>query len=209
MGADGRLMRPIQVPEVDVVTPNHVEPNQGESLNGYAARVADHHNVGPNDVIGGASFGGMLAAEIANQRPVAALILLGTCVRPWRLPWGYKILYAFRGLIPDFALGLRGWAPLVRRRFSPAAPEALDLLVAMNARCPTRHIREFGRMALEWAGAADLTTPTLSVHGRRDRVIPIECGEPGVILEDAGHAFTLTHPGETISAVQGFLRTII
>lgn len=208
MGADGRLMRPVRIPGVAVVTPEHLEPEPGESLPAYAARVADRHGVGPTDVVGGASFGGMLAAEVANQRKVAGLVLLGTCVRPRRLQWSYKLLYALRGLIPDFALGLRGWKSLIRWRFEPVTPEALNILADMNARCPTSHIREFGRMAVEWGGAADFRCPTLSVHGRRDRVIPLDRGEPGLILEDAGHAFTLTHPIETAAAIQGFLQAI-
>lgn len=208
MGADGRLMRPIQIPGLSVLTPDHVEPVSGESLSAYAARVADRHGVKPTDAIGGASFGGMLAAELACQRPVAGLVLLGTCIRPWRLPWPYKALYVLRHLIPDFALRLRGWEPLVRSRFEPAAEEALALLIAMNAVCPPSHIREFGRMAVEWGGAADYAGPTLSLHGDNDRVIPIGCGEPGVVLEGAGHAFTLTHPEMTSSAIDGFLRAI-
>lgn len=205
MGADGRLMRPIQIPGVEVLTPDHVEPAGGEPLSTYAARVAERHGVKPTDVIGGASFGGMLAAEIANQRPAAGLILLGTCIRPWRLQASYKVLYSLRNLIPDFALGLRAWAPLVRWRFDPASPEALAVLTAMNAACPASHIREFGRMAVEWGGASDITLPTLSIHGDRDRVIPIDRGEPGVVLKGAGHAFTLTHPDETSAAIRGFL----
>lgn len=201
-------MRPVQVPGVEVLTPDHVEPARGESLPAYAARVADRHGVRPTDAVGGASFGGMLAAEVANQRPVAGRILLGTCIRPWRLPWPYKALYSLRHLIPNVALGLRGWEPLVRRRFEPAPEEALALLRAMNAACPARHIREFGRMAVEWGGAADYDGPTLSLHGDRDRVIPIGCGEPGVILEGAGHAFTLTHAEQTSEAVAGFLRAV-
>lgn len=208
MGADGRLMRPVRVPSVEVVTPDHIEPRPGEALSAYAARVADRHGVLPADIVGGASFGGMLAAEVAKQRAVAGLVLLGTCVRPRRLQWSYKALYALRHLIPDFALGLRGWEPLVRWRFEPVTREALTLLADMNAKCPARHIREFGRMAVEWAGAPERSCPTLSVHGRRDRVIPIDRGEPGVVLEDAGHAFTLTHPKQTSEAISGFLQAV-
>jgi esterase/lipase len=90
MGGDGRLMRPLRVPGIDVCTPDHVEPTRGEELSRYASRVADLQSIGASDVVGGASFGGMIAAEIARQRAVAGLILLGSCVRPDRLPWSYK-----------------------------------------------------------------------------------------------------------------------
>lgn len=205
LGADGRLMRPVEVPGVSVLTPDHLDPREGESLKAYAARVAAAHGIGPKDAVGGASFGGMLAAEIAAQRPVAALVLLGTCVRPRRLPWSFRLIYAFRRVIPDLALGVRSWTPLLRWRFAPLSDEALALLADMNARCPASHVRELGRMAVEWEGATELPRPTLSVHGRRDRVIPLRCAEPGVVLDDAGHAFTLTHPRETADVLRGFL----
>lgn len=208
MGADGRLMRPVRVPGVEVLAPDHLDPLEGESLRAYAARVAESRGVRPGDAVGGASFGGMLAAEIAAQRPVAGLVLLGTCVRPRRLQWSYKAIYAMRGLIPDAALRLRAWEPLVRWRFAPLTPEALGLLADMNARCSPLHIREFGRMALEWPGAHGHACPTLSIHGRRDRVIPPDRGEPGVVFDDAGHAFTLTHAERTGAAIAAFLSSI-
>ena len=68
MGGDSRLMRPIQIHGIEVVTPDHAEPRAGEDLVGYASRVAKLQGIGPADVVGGASFGGMLAAEIARQR---------------------------------------------------------------------------------------------------------------------------------------------
>jgi hypothetical protein len=90
MGADSRLFRLIQIPEVEIVTPDHTEPAQGEALTQYASRIADRLNIQTADVVGGVSFGGMLTGEIARQRSVAGLILLGSCLRPARLPWSYR-----------------------------------------------------------------------------------------------------------------------
>ncbi|MEE8425467.1 MAG: alpha/beta hydrolase, partial [Elusimicrobiota bacterium] len=61
------------------------------------------------------------------------------------------------------------------------------------------------RMAMNWAGAEGVLCPVLSVHGDRDVIIPPSCAEPGIVLKDAGHAFTLTHAEETNSAIKGFL----
>src|SRR5215470_15796970 len=101
MGADGRLFRSIRVPEAEIVTPDHSEPLQGETLIQYASRVANNLNVQRTDIIGGVSFGGMLAGEITRQRPVAGLILLGSCVRPERLPWSYRWVEKLGHFIPD------------------------------------------------------------------------------------------------------------
>ncbi len=191
-----------------MVTPDHIEPAQGETLTQYASRIADRLNIRPADVVGGVSFGGMLAGEIARQRPVAGLILLGSCLRPSRLPWSYRWVERLGRFIPDFVLDLRSWRPLVRWRFAPISRDAETCLVEMAVSCPTAQIRAFGRMVIGWTGADNLACPVLSIHGDRDLIIPLKCAEPDVILKDAGHAFTLTHADQTISAIQEFLRTV-
>jgi pimeloyl-ACP methyl ester carboxylesterase len=205
MGGDGRLMERLRVPGVEVATPDHLDPDPAEDLPSYAARVARRQRIGPDDVVGGASFGGMLAAEIARQNPVAGLILLGSSLHPERLPWTYKWVEKLGKWIPDVFLGIRTWPPLVHMRFSPVAPEALLVIVQMAKSCPPSQLRGFGRMALGWQGAPRLNCPLLSIHGDRDRIIPLRCAEPGLVLKDAGHAFTLMHVPETVAALSSFL----
>ncbi|MBI3288953.1 MAG: alpha/beta hydrolase [Elusimicrobia bacterium] len=207
MGGDNRLYRHIRIPDADTVTPNHVEPNDGETLPQYAARIADGLNIQPADVIGGISFGGMIAGEIAKQRPVAGLILLGSCLRPSRLPWSYKWAERIGRFVPDFAFRLRSCGPLLHWRFAPLTPEAAKCLVEMARTYPMSQLRGFGRMAVQWDGAANPSCPLLSIHGDWDRIIPLHCAESGLVLKDAGHAFTLTHAEQTVSAIREFLRT--
>lgn len=207
MGGDDRLFRSIRIPEAEIVTPDHTEPAHGETLTQYASRVADDLDIQPAYIIGGVSFGGMLAGEIARQRPVAGLILLGSCLRPSRLPWSYRWLERLGRFIPDFVLGLRSWPPLVRWRFAPLTHDAETCLIEMASCYPAEQLREFGRMVIDWPGVDNIPCPVLSIHGEWDRIIPLKCAEPDVILKDAGHAFTLTHADQTNSAIRDFLRT--
>ena len=75
MAADTRLFRSIRIPELEIVTPDHAEPAPGETLTQYAARIAEGLFIQPDDIIGGISFGGMLAGEIARQRRVAGKVI--------------------------------------------------------------------------------------------------------------------------------------
>jgi pimeloyl-ACP methyl ester carboxylesterase len=206
MGADGRLFRLIRIPEAEIVTPDHSEPLRGETLIQYASRVANNLNIQRTDIIGGVSFGGMLAGEIARQRPVAGLILLGSCVRPERLPLSYRWVEIIGRLIPDFVFRLRSWGPLVRWRFAPLTADAETCLIEMARTYGLAQIRTFGRMVIGWKGLDNIHCPVLSIHGGGDRIIPLKCADPDLILKDAGHAFTLTHPDETNSAIREFLR---
>jgi surfactin synthase thioesterase subunit len=124
MGGDARLLAPLRLPEFEVFTPDHVSPQPRETLPAYAARVAKAHSIHRSDIVGGASFGGMLACEIAKQQGAAGLILLGSCVSPKRLPISYRLVERFGRLIPDFILGFRSWGAFVRWRFAPIHQEA-------------------------------------------------------------------------------------
>ncbi|MDX6769265.1 MAG: alpha/beta fold hydrolase [Elusimicrobiota bacterium] len=205
LGGDHRLTRPVVVPGVEVLTPDHLEPLPGERLPAYARRAADAAGLAAGDAVGGVSFGGMIAAEVARQREVAALVLLGTCVRPRRLPASYRLLEKIGPLLPDAVLGLRTWAQFVRRRFAPMTPEGVAVLQAMAADCPPARIRAFGRMLMDWDGVEAFGCPVLSIHGDRDAIIPLSCAEPGLVLKEAGHSFTLTHASQTAGAIAAFL----
>lgn len=205
MGADSRLMAPIRIPGIEIVTPDHLEPVFGESLSEYAARVADAQGIRPDDIVGGASFGGMIAAEIANQRPVAALILLGTCLKPAGLPWTFHLMEKIGQLLPDFALNVRLWRPFVRWRFAPASKEIQATLLEMVQQSPTSYIRAFARMIISSPEIKPNHVPTLCLHGAKDRIIPLRCAEPSIVLEDAGHVFTLTHPERTNAEISKFV----
>jgi pimeloyl-ACP methyl ester carboxylesterase len=207
MAADARLFRSIRISEVEIVTPDHAAPVSGEKLTQYATRMADALSIQPEDIVGGISFGGMLAGEIARQRRVAGLILLGTCLGPDRLPQSYRWIERFGVFIPDFLLSFRSWRPWVRWRFAPLTRDAETCLIEMANLYPAAQIRAFGRMIMDWSGVDDVTCPVLSIHGDSDRIIPLKSASCDIILKDAGHAFTLTHAEQTTSAIREFLRT--
>jgi pimeloyl-ACP methyl ester carboxylesterase len=182
-------------------------PDPGESLRKYAARLAVEHGIKREDVVGGTSFGGMLAAEIAQQRQVAGLVLLGSCWHPDALPPAYAWIELLSRLTPDFILGVRRWESVIRWRFAPVTDAAVAVLAAMERDCPTEQLRQFGRMIAAWPGTAQPNCPTLVIHGKYDRLIPAARIKADILL-DAGHVFTLTHPNQTKGAIAQFLELI-
>lgn len=190
---------------MEILTPEHLEPVPGETLPQYALMVAESQGIRAEDAVGGISFGGMIAGEIARQRPAAGLILLGSCLGPLGLPSWYRWLERVCRFIPDSAFSFRSWRPLVRWRFAPLTREAETCLVEMMADHPMPMIRAFGRMAIGWEGVDAVPCPVLSIHGDMDRIIPLSSVNPDVILKDAGHAFTLTHADQTVAAIRDFL----
>jgi pimeloyl-ACP methyl ester carboxylesterase len=206
LGGDHRLFGPIRIPDVEMLTPDYIEPIAGESLAAYARRISGDLRIQSDDIVGGASLGGMIAAEIAQQQPVTALVLLGSCIHPERLPWSYRCIGRLAPFFPGFLLWFRSWRPLVRWRFSPLTAEAETCIIEMAADCSLHHLRTFGAMIMGWDGVKKLSCPVLSIKADKDRIIPPACSEQGITLKNAGHSFTLTHGKETCSAIEEFLR---
>jgi pimeloyl-ACP methyl ester carboxylesterase len=208
MGGDKRMFAPIRAPGFELIAPDHVEPQAGESLAVFAERTAEAHGLGPDDVVGGVSFGGMLAAQISSRRKVAGVVLLASCHQPRRLQARYRAVEFFSRALPDLFLGLRSWPPLVRGRFAPVDERNAELLIEMARGYPPALLRRFGRMIVEWQGVETFSCPMLSVHGADDRIIPLSCIDTQLVLPAAGHAISLTHPEPINAAIRDFLRRL-
>lgn len=208
MGGDKRMFAPLRVPGVELLTPDHLEPREGEDLAAFAERTADHHKLGADDVVGGVSFGGMLAAQISSRRKLAGTILLASCHQASRLPGRYRLVERFSRHLPDALLAVRSWRPFVRGRFAPIDARNAELMIEMARGYPPLMLRRFGRMIVEWAGVEGFSCPVLSVHGDGDRILPLSCIDAQVVLPSAGHAFTLTHPEPIGAAISQFLEQL-
>src|SRR5437870_5601301 len=104
LGGDPRLFRGMTLEGVEFITPAHLDPVEGESLKDYALRSADAAGLREDDVVGGQSFGGMLAAEVAANRKVAGLIMLASTFETKYLPFGYRLMELGGRFVPDVAL---------------------------------------------------------------------------------------------------------
>ena len=208
MGGDKRMFAPIRAPGFELVAPEHLEPEEGEDLASFASRTAERHGIGADDVVGGVSFGGMLAAQISSRRPVAGVVLLASCHQPRRLQARYRAVELFSRAIPDAFMGLRSWPPLVRGRFAPVDARSAELLIEMARGYSPAMLRRFGRMIVEWPGVDKFSCPMLAVHGADDRIIPLSCIDAHLVLPAAGHAITLTHPEAIGAAIQDFMRLV-
>jgi pimeloyl-ACP methyl ester carboxylesterase len=205
MGGDKRMFGPIRLPGVELVTPDHLDPAAGESLASFAERTADSRGLGADDVVGGVSFGGMLAAQISARRKVAGAVLLASCHQARRLPAAYRAVELFSRAVPDALLGLRSWPPFVRGRFAPIDPANAELMIEMARGYSPAMLRRFGRMIVEWPGVESFSCPRLAVHGANDRILPASCIDAQLVVPAAGHAFTLTHPEPVGAAILDFV----
>jgi pimeloyl-ACP methyl ester carboxylesterase len=182
----------------------------------YQALLAGHEatrEAGRVSVVG-LGFGGWIAAEMATMAPRAfhRLVLVGAMgVKPER------------GEIADQALV--SYIDYVRRGFTDQA--AFDRIYGAEPPTPTLEQWDLNRemtFRIAWKPymynptlphlLGGVTTPTLLVWGRDDRIVPLECGERYAkalgdarleIVEGAGHFVEMEKPEALAALVTSFV----
>lgn len=176
-----------------------VQPLPGESLRRYASRLARLVDPDRPCIVGGASFGGIVALEMAPHLRALGCVLIGSVRAPTELPWRWRGLSPLAALRPDrlalLARSMAHWGKgvlaesTVRRWQRLSRPEAAFVRWAMcavvrwHARPATQRVRVF------------------QIHGALDRTLPVALTRPDVIVPAGGHALTLFSP----EAVNAFL----
>lgn len=190
---------------VEPIVPDWLDPEQGESLASYAARLARSINPGGPCYLAGHSFGGMLAVEMASHLDARACILIATIPSGDRLPRRYHL---FRRLIRYLPASI-WWAPRVVIRlhlllFRRFLSENRRLVYDQFLDTPPRFFHWTARAILGWQRQdAPLPCPSYHLHGDADQILPIRYVEPDRVLPGAGHCLPLVRPDEVNQFIAG------
>ncbi len=203
MAADERLFEPQLAHFPGLRVQPWVEPLRGESLRGYAARLARLADPGRPCLIGGASFGGIVALEMAAHLHPLACVLIGSVRSPAELPWRWRVSWPLAAVGPDRLGWLAGVVPRLGGGFLPgrtvrrlrrlSQPEAAFVRWAMCAVAQWRPRPAIGRVRV------------FHIHGAADRTLPVSRTRPDVIVPTGGHALTVFSP----AAVNTFLAEVV
>jgi pimeloyl-ACP methyl ester carboxylesterase len=197
MGADVRLFQAQRAAFPQLVVPTWLEPRRRETLADYARRFAEKIDPGRRCFVGGASFGGMVALEVARHLDVAACLLVSSIRSRRELPWKYRWLVplatALPGVCADLSpVGIR-LADWVTRPFRRGLRTESPLACIASER--GRFLRWAGIATLRWKPSADaFPFPIRHLHGDADRVLEARLTTPDVLLPGGGHLLPLTHP---------------
>ena len=196
---------------VDVVVPNWIEPQRGETLKEFALRwAADVYKQyfdpesGATEkacYVGGLSFGGMIAPIIGNylvQRgiDVRGGFLLASIRGGTELPPFSRCLWKISCWLPTggwnlvtlwarFTIWIRG------KRISFLAQNVLNQLIDS----PVKRSHNVLKMICAWRDQPeDYPFPIWHLHGSAERLLPVRYTHPDEIVSGAGHILTLLRP---------------
>ena len=207
LGADGALFEPQRraVPNLEV--PPWLDPEPAEPLPDYAARMASRLQAGPDLVLGGVSFGGMVALEMARLLRPRAVVLIasarsGAAIRPHMRTLGALWSRTPTALMRPPALV----APAVAWAFGATTPEGRAMMRHFLETRDPAFVRWGLSALLRWRPAEGPACPVFHVHGGADRLIPAARVAANRVVPGAGHLVNVTHAEEVNAFVKGVLR---
>ncbi len=206
VGADRRLFEAVRGLIPDVVVPPWLEPRREEGLAEYAARWAAAGSWPSPLVIGGASFGGMVALELARHLRPTTVVLIGSCAHPSELAPHLRVLRRFAGRLHVPQLPTTGpAAALLAVYFGANSAETRRVFLDMLRDTDTRFLAWALPAIAGWRPEPLTGVRLLRVHGRRDHLIP--CPERAdVKVDGAGHLLALTHAEAVASVLAALVR---
>ena len=216
LGGDARMYGELAARVGPIVVPPWLPPelsSNGRDLRAYAQRYVDQRLVRPGDWLGGSSFGGMLAQEIAGLIPVRGLLLMGTCRSAAGVSFGLRQLAPLMKIVPMPDHGARVLAWPLALKFGVTRPAHRQLLAALIDDADPRFLRWASQVAAAWPGIKEpgikepgikepgikepgtkaLSLPLFQIHGSRDHLMPVERSGAETIIHGAGHLLALTH----------------
>lgn len=174
--------------------PRWIQPLPRESLADYARRMASKIDTSEPFFLGGASFGGMVALEMARHVHPRAVFLIGSCRAPTGVPWSLRCLGRMARFVPGAMLGvLHALAARSASRFGELTTEQHDMLVTMMCDADPRFLQWGGGALARWAGARALDMPVHQIHGSDDRIMPCRFSSADMVVTGAGHLLNVTH----------------
>jgi pimeloyl-ACP methyl ester carboxylesterase len=200
MAANEQLFTRQRAEFSDLLVPPWIDPRPGESLPSYAARFARIVDPGCPCLVGGASFGGMVALEMAPHLQARACVLIASVRSPEELPWRWR---AMRLLTVLGSERLEAVAGLVARFPASSLPVDTRGRLRRLSRPEATFVRWASCAVAQWRPSpATRGVRVFQIHGALDRTLPVRDTRPDVVIPRGGHLLPLTHATE----VNRFLR---
>lgn len=194
MAADPNIFVGQKIAWEQLVVPQWPVPLANETLDEYAKRFAEGLKGAEIGILGGASFGGIVALHVAQYLRPKAILLIGSVTSPAELPRYARWLRPMRRVIRFLPVRLMQVlaTPLAASVFKKLHPGFSGLLKQF-VRCDSRVMKWSLERVLGWEKAPNIDAPVFHIHGDRDWMLPLKNTTADRIVRGGGHLISLTH----------------
>jgi pimeloyl-ACP methyl ester carboxylesterase len=206
LAADANVFVPQKIAFPELIVPCWPTPLQNETLDAYCDRLADGLSPHGRAILGGASFGGIIALHVAKRINPLAVLLIGSVQSPAELSRLVRFCRPLKPLIPLIPVRFLQLCclPIASRLARKLFPHVCGLARQFRGADPAVVTWSLARI-LDWNITPVLDCPVFHAHGDRDFVLPIRYTKPDTIIHGGGHVISLTHP----TAVNDFVHSAI
>jgi pimeloyl-ACP methyl ester carboxylesterase len=206
LGADARLFAPQAAKFSGLDVPDWIPPHKGENLESFARRMMEAVHPSGEYVLGGVSFGGMVASEMARHLRPRALLLIASAATGTAVPGHGRFVIQTALRLGIFARrSPRPFWPALGWAFGATTPAARELLSQFFESAPPSFIQWGLEALLRWKPTSALVVPVFHIHGATDRLIPSRRVRATAVVAGGGHLINVTHADE----VNAFVRRVL
>ena len=194
LGADARLFDAQRERFANIEVPPWLPNRDGETLADYAARMARTVDSSQPFYLGGVSFGGMVAQEMARHLPAAGVFMIATCRSGRCIAPHLRYFAQFSRILPrrTFEVGQCLSSLFVKKFGDLSEDQRHDFESMLDGVCPD--FVRWGIIAITaWPGDVPLSMPVHHIHGADDQLIPVKNVQPDEIVPGGGHLINVTH----------------
>jgi pimeloyl-ACP methyl ester carboxylesterase len=203
LAADDNVFAPQKLAFPQLIVPAWPKPESNDSLDSYCNRLADLIRSDADVIIGGTSFGGIIALHVAQRLKPVTVILIGSIHSPNELPYLARFCRPLKPLIPLIPVRLLQIcvAPVASKLARRCFPHLCGLARQFRGSDPTVFKWSLARI-LDWNAAPKISCPIFHIHGDRDFVLPVRYTNPDTVVNGGGHVISLTHPTDLNAFIQ-------
>jgi len=201
LGADERLFA-YQTKEIPhIVVPPWIPPIYGEGLAEYARRLLPTLCLNSDDYIGGMSFGGQLALEMARQAKCKGVLLVAANRRSSEISSAFRLQTRLLNTLPEefVRTALRNMVIPRLEKDEKLSSEPVQWLHEMSESMDFSFFKWSVLATAHWDydfNPSDFNTPIFQVRGENDNIISISKPSEVDTIPAAGHLINYTHPEE-------------